>query len=175
MFAASTLWWEQTWEGHDEGHHDAEGWWGGILGQSAPAALLVPRVTWRNILWKIWVLQSKWQCKMYVSIQGFHRALKSITKCTPQIQSWAWWNFRVFHIFCKTYFCKVVLGFLPDRNQTSAERFSGEWISITIKKSWTFDSPSQRSAKTLERGWATFNKMPITPEWNEISPPNSEH
>lgn len=41
------------------------------------------------------------------------------------------------------------------------------------KKSWTFDSPSQRDAKTFERGRATFSKMPITPERNEIFSPNS--
>ncbi len=32
----------------------------------------------------------------------------------------------------KTYFCKLVLGFSPNRNQTTAE-ISGQWPSI-IKK-----------------------------------------
>ncbi len=34
----------------------------------------------------------------------------------------------------KIYFCELVLGFLPDRNQTTAEMFSGKWISIIIEK-----------------------------------------
>ncbi len=92
-----------------------------------------------------------------------------------QIWLWAWWHFRIFWIFWKTYFCKLVLGLSPDQNQTSAERLSAEWISIIIKKRWTSDSLSQGGAKTFERGRATFSKMPITPERNEISSPNSEH
>ncbi len=40
----------------------------------------------------------------------------------------------IFSIMFKTYFCELVLGFLPDRNQTTAEMFSGKWISIIIEK-----------------------------------------
>ncbi len=68
-------------------------------------------------------------------------------------------NFRVFHIFWKTYFCELVLGFSPDRNQTSAERFSGQWILIFIKKkSLTFDLLSQPGAKTLKGAGALLVK-----------------
>ncbi len=38
----------------------------------------------------------------------------------------------------KTYFCKLVLGFSPNRNQTTAEMFSGQWPSIIIKKMLKF-------------------------------------
>ncbi len=41
----------------------------------------------------------------------------------------------VSQFFYKTYLCELVLGFLPDWNQTSAEIFSGEGISIIVKKS----------------------------------------
>ncbi len=96
-----------------------------------------------------------------------------MTKARPnQICSWAGEIFGYFTFFEKTYFCKLVLGFSPDRNQTSTERFAGEWISIIIKKSWTFNSLSQRGGKTFERGRATFSKMPITPERNDISLPD---
>ncbi len=43
------------------------------------------------------------------------------------------------------------------------------------QKSLTFDSPSQRSAKTFKRGRATFSKRLTTPKRNDISLPNSEH
>ncbi len=47
-------------------------------------------------------------------------------------------------------------------------------INNFIKKKWYLNLPSQRDAKTFERGRATFSKMPITPERNEIYSPNSE-
>ncbi len=34
----------------------------------------------------------------------------------------------------KTYFWELVLDFLPDWNQTTAEMFSGKWVSIIIEK-----------------------------------------
>ncbi len=34
--------------------------------------------------------------------------------------------FKYSSIMFKTYFCELVLGFLPDRNQTTAEMFSGK-------------------------------------------------
>ena len=38
----------------------------------------------------------------------------------------------------KTYFCELVLGFLPDRNQTSLGQFYGVSRSIIIKKKLNF-------------------------------------
>ncbi len=85
-------------------------------------------------------------------------------------------NFRVFQIFWKTYFCELVLGFSPDPNQTSAERFSGQWILIFIKKKrLNFWFTVATGRQNVERGRGTFSKMPRTPERNKISSPNSEH
>ncbi len=33
---------------------------------------------------------------------------------------------EIFSIMFKIYFCELVLGFLPNRNQTTAEMFSGK-------------------------------------------------
>ncbi len=41
---------------------------------------------------------------------------------------------EIFSIMFKTYFCKLFLGFSPDRNKTTAEMFSGKWLSIIIEK-----------------------------------------
>ncbi len=41
---------------------------------------------------------------------------------------------QISQFFYKTYLCELVLGFLPDWNQTSAEIFSGEGKSIIVKK-----------------------------------------
>ncbi len=73
----------------------------------------------------------------------------------------------------KIYFCELVLGFLPDRNQTTAEMFSGKCIWIIIEKSWNFISGSQRGVKMYEKGGANFTQIAITLERNEISSPNS--
>ncbi len=98
---------------------------------------------------------------------------------------------------CQTYAClrlarelakfSGILDFLKNRLLRTSPRFFA-WsepnqcrkilwreISIIIKKSWTFNSPSQRDAETFKRGRATFSKMTITPERNETSSPNSEH
>ncbi len=56
----------------------------------------------------------------------------------------------------KIYFCELVLGFLPNRNQTTAEMFSGKWIWIIIKKKFKFISGSQRGVKMFEKGGANF-------------------
>ncbi len=57
------------------------------------------------------------------------------------------------------------------QNQTVAERFSGEWMSI-IKFQLTVAKGRQN---VFERGEATFTKMAITFEQNEICTPNSIH
>ncbi len=47
-------------------------------------------------------------------------------------------SFSAIWNLSKTYFCELVLGFSPDRNQTTAEMFSGKWISIIIEKKLKF-------------------------------------
>ncbi len=54
----------------------------------------------------------------------------------------------------KTYFCELVLGFSPDRNQTTAEMFSG--VNINIEKKLKFQLTFERGVKTIERGGANF-------------------
>ncbi len=70
-----------------------------------------------------------------------------------------------------TYFCELILGFSLDQNQTTAEIFSGQLISIIIKKV----EISQRGTKMSIKGGASFTKMAITPERNEVSSPNFVH
>ncbi len=50
-----------------------------------------------------------------------------------QIRSWAWGNFGVFRIFCKTNFCELVLGFSLNLGKNIAVQFSGLSRSIIIK------------------------------------------
>ncbi len=56
----------------------------------------------------------------------------------------------------KIYFCELVLGFLPDRNQTTAEMFSGKWIWIIIKKKFKFHLRFAKGHKMFEKGGANF-------------------
>ncbi len=44
------------------------------------------------------------------------------------------YSFSAILKFVQNYFCELVLGFLPDRNQTTAEMFSRELRSIIIEK-----------------------------------------
>ena len=44
----------------------------------------------------------------------------------------------IFANMLKTYFCELVLGFLPNRNQTSLGQFYGLSRSIIIKKKLNF-------------------------------------
>ena len=84
-------------------------------------------------------------------------------------------DFPPFWILSKNYFCELVPGFLPDRNQTSAEIFSGVWISIIIEKKLKFLFTVAKGRKTNVVGGAYFTKMAITQEQNEISLPNFVH
>ena len=47
-------------------------------------------------------------------------------------------NFLLCRILSKTYFCELVPGFSPDRNQTSLGQFSGLSRSIIIEKKLNF-------------------------------------
>jgi hypothetical protein len=78
-------------------------------------------------------------------------------------------------ILSKTYFGELVPGFSPDRNQTSAEMFSGVWISIIIEKKLKFEFPVARGRKLNVVGGACFTKMAITPEVNKVGSPNLVH
>ena len=83
--------------------------------------------------------------------------------------------FPPFWILLKTYFCELVPGFLPDRNQTSAEMFSGVWISIFIEKKLKFRFAVTKGRQNVNVGGAYFTKKAITQERNEISSPNLVH
>ncbi len=61
--------------------------------------------------------------------------------------------------------CKPVLGFLSSRHQTSAGKSSRERISIIIEK--------ERKKKTDKRDRATFPKMAMAFQQNEIFTSNS--
>ncbi len=69
----------------------------------------------------------------------------------------------------KTYFCKLVLGFSPNRNQTTAEMFSGQWPSIIIKKnveiSTHFWNGAPKHLKVTgqfyEKGYNSWTKLDI--------------
>ena len=63
------------------------------------------------------------------------------------------WGFGVFH---KTYFRELVLGFWPDRNQTSAARFSGVRMSIIIKKKWKFGLTVPKGRQNVWSGRSPF-------------------
>lgn len=56
---AGSLRWQQGGEGLGEGHHDAEGGRGGVLVQPTSTALPLPRLSWRDLLREIWVLQGE--------------------------------------------------------------------------------------------------------------------
>lgn len=74
----------------------------------------------------------------------------------PRICSSPWENFRVFGVFPKTYFRELVLGFWPDRNQTSAARFSGVWLSIIIKKKCKFRFTVPKGRQNVRSGRSPF-------------------
>ncbi len=56
----------------------------------------------------------------------------------------------------KIYFCELVLGFLPDRNQTTAEMFSGKCIWIIIEKKLKFHLRFAKGRKNVRKGGANF-------------------
>ncbi len=61
----------------------------------------------------------------------------------------------------KTYFCELVPGFLPDRNQTSLGQFSGLSRSIIIKKKLNFAFWFTIIGSFIERGVSKYTQMPI--------------
>ncbi len=68
----------------------------------------------------------------------------------------------------KIYFCKLVLGFLPDRNQTTAEMFSGKWIWIIIEKKFKFHLRFAKGRKNVRkrRGQFHLNSYNSWTEWD---------
>ncbi len=68
----------------------------------------------------------------------------------------------------KTYFCELVLGFLPDRNQTTAEMFSGKWIWIIIEKKLKFHLRFAKGRKNVRkrRGQFHLNSYNSWTEWD---------
>ncbi len=68
----------------------------------------------------------------------------------------------------KNYFCELVLGFLPDRNQTTAEMFSGKWISIIIEKKFKFHLRFAKDRKIFRkrRGQFHLNSYNSWTEWD---------
>ncbi len=68
----------------------------------------------------------------------------------------------------KTYFCELVLGFSPDRNQTTAEMFSVKWISIIIEKKLKFQLMFAKGRKNVRkrRGQFHLNSYNFWTEWH---------
>ncbi len=68
----------------------------------------------------------------------------------------------------KIYFCKLVLGFSPDRNKTTAEMFSGKWISIIIEKKLKFQLAFAKGHKNVRkrRGQFYLNSYNSWTEWD---------
>ncbi len=71
-------------------------------------------------------------------------------------------------IMFKIYFCELVLGFLPDRNQTTAEMFSVKWIWIIIEKKFKFHLRFAKGRKNVRkrRGQFHFNSYNSWTEWD---------
>ncbi len=69
-------------------------------------------------------------------------------------------------VISETYFCELVLGFSPDRNQTTAEIFSGK---LKFRLRFTVGPQNVRKSR------ANFTTKAITRERKEISSPNSVH
>ncbi len=68
----------------------------------------------------------------------------------------------------KTYFCKLVLGFLPDRNQTTSEMFSGECLSIIIENKLQLRLTFAKGRKSVRkrRGLFYLNSYNSWTEWD---------
>ncbi len=69
----------------------------------------------------------------------------------------AWKNFPPFWNLSKTYFCELVLGFSPNRNQTTAEMFSGKWILIIIEKKLKFQLTFEKERKSVRKRRGQFH------------------
>ncbi len=80
----------------------------------------------------------------------------------------AWIVFPPFWNLSKTYFCELVLGFSPDRNQTTAEMFSVKWISIIIEKKLKFQLTFAKGRKHIRkrRGQFHLNSYNSWTEWD---------
>ncbi len=76
--------------------------------------------------------------------------------------------FPPFWNLSKTYFCELVLGFSPNRNQTTAEMFSGKWISIIIEKKLKFQLTFAKGRKKVwkRRGQFHLNSYNSSTEWD---------
>ena len=61
----------------------------------------------------------------------------------------------------KTYFCELVPGFSPDRNQTSLGQFSGLSRSIIIEKKLNFALWSAITGSFIKRGVSKHTQKPI--------------
>ncbi len=57
----------------------------------------------------------------------------------------------------KTYFCKLVLGFLPDRNQTTAEMFSVKRLRIIIERKFKFHLSFPKGRKNVRKRQGQFH------------------
>ncbi len=90
---------------------------------------------------------------------------------------WGLWGpvFSQTLVISETYFCELVLGFLPDRMQTTAQMFSGKWISIIIEKKLKFRLNFAMGPQNVRKSRAIFTKKIITREQNEIYSPNLIH
>ncbi len=68
----------------------------------------------------------------------------------------------------KIYFCELVLGSFLDRNQTTAEMFSGKWISIIIKKKLKFQLMFAKGCINVRkrRGQFYLNSYNSWTEWD---------
>jgi len=89
----------------------------------------------------------------------------------PRIGWSRWRDFRVFWIFWKTYFCTLVLGFLPDLTQTGAERFSGVRLPTGIGKQLEFPSTLATVRQNVGggRGGLYLNGYNSPTEWDNCT------
>ncbi len=80
----------------------------------------------------------------------------------------AWIVFPPSWNLFKTYFCELVLGFSPDQNQTTAEMFSGKWLSIIIEKKLKFQLTFAKGRKKVwkRRGQFHLNSYNSWTEWD---------
>ncbi len=80
-----------------------------------------------------------------------------------------------FWIFWKIYFFEILIGHESDSLETWHASSRDPHGKKVIKRILISDSRLQQDAKTFEVGGATFTKIAVTLEWNEIFSPNSEH
>ena len=73
-------------------------------------------------------------------------------------------NFLLCRILSKTYFCELVPGFSPDRNQTSLGHFSGLSRSIVFEKKVEFLHLVGYNRVIWKMGGAKYSRKPINPK-----------